>query len=274
MATSTPRQNLGITQSSFLTLPPEVRLEIYRYLLVLRSGDICVGTNDTHDRIRAHGRQHTAILQTCRLIREEALSILWGENCVNIDDEWDFSLKVHYWAITDLTLDFDITTKTSGSLDFPILRKLTVELTALRHLEFEVTTDLEPRSAAFVAYLAATVRVPNQHNQPKITLSNLYFIPDPLIVFRKEPEGEYARRLAETIVAFHEMLQRQPNNIFSDTLKTLHIQLRGEFEQDLLFLDTFEYQAFTFKIVQQKPSFDWPHNIILYDRESLWGPEN
>ena len=81
---------------SLLGLPPEVRLEIYRHLLVhhesiqpqiLRNLDYYTGIRRA-ERAISNTRSHpvrdfspkTAILRTCRQIYGEAVSILYGEN--------------------------------------------------------------------------------------------------------------------------------------------------------------------------------------------------
>lgn len=61
--------------TSFLDLPPEVRLKVYRYLFLTRSNKII----STLDNSAYHDLQ-PAILRTRKLIEEEARTILYREN--------------------------------------------------------------------------------------------------------------------------------------------------------------------------------------------------
>ncbi len=60
---------------TFLDLPPEVRLKIYRYLLLTRPNKLI----DPMYRMAYHDLE-PAILQTCSLIKREASAVLYGEN--------------------------------------------------------------------------------------------------------------------------------------------------------------------------------------------------
>ena len=61
--------------TTFLDLPPEVRLGVYRYLLLTRSNKFIDPTYNM-----AHYDLQPAILQTCGLIKKEACAVLYGEN--------------------------------------------------------------------------------------------------------------------------------------------------------------------------------------------------
>ena len=61
--------------TSFLDLPPEVRLKIYRYLLLTRLNK-CI---EPIFNMAQHDLQ-PAILRTCGLIKQEASAVLYGEN--------------------------------------------------------------------------------------------------------------------------------------------------------------------------------------------------
>ena len=61
--------------TSFLDLPPEVRLEVYRYLFLTRSNKTVSPLDNS-----AHHNLQPAILRTCKLIEEEARAILYREN--------------------------------------------------------------------------------------------------------------------------------------------------------------------------------------------------
>ncbi len=102
---------------SFLTLPAELRVEIYRYLLVSPtsvSALTSIPPLETTESFPTHqdvdkGHQigtlpshiHPAILRTCCLINKEATSILYSENIFtihNYDDPdcWGFSIANHF----------------------------------------------------------------------------------------------------------------------------------------------------------------------------------
>ena len=61
--------------TSFLDLPPEVRLEVYRYLFLTRSNKTVSPMDNS-----AHHDLQPAILRTCKLIEEEARAVLYREN--------------------------------------------------------------------------------------------------------------------------------------------------------------------------------------------------
>ena len=78
------------THFPFLRLPPEVRLEVYRHLLLRRRGTHLVPTS-----MQRYSHQcwvdpdpnknlHPAILRTCRLVRNEATDVLYSENLFGI----------------------------------------------------------------------------------------------------------------------------------------------------------------------------------------------
>ena len=58
----------------FLRLPPEIRLQIYRYLL--HSPEPL----KMQPRAKASGQLSSAIIRTCRLLYNEAIAVLYGEN--------------------------------------------------------------------------------------------------------------------------------------------------------------------------------------------------
>ena len=60
------------SEASFMTLPPEVRVKIYRSLLRFDSW-ICMRRGQVDNL-------HPAILATCRLIHNEAIVVLYEEN--------------------------------------------------------------------------------------------------------------------------------------------------------------------------------------------------
>ena len=103
--------NGNTDQHSFLTLPPEIRLRIYRRLLLLgceplalssfrqrprrrrdahASGDrpynICVrpSPDAAVDMSSGSIRPCLEILRVCRICYEEATPVLWGETCLNV----------------------------------------------------------------------------------------------------------------------------------------------------------------------------------------------
>ena len=61
--------------TSFLNLPPEVRLGIYRYLFLTESNIIISPLDNS-----AYHDLQPAILRTCKLIEEEARAVLYREN--------------------------------------------------------------------------------------------------------------------------------------------------------------------------------------------------
>ena len=65
------------TPSLLLLLPPEIRILIYRYLLVRRTGIVSESSNLHSPRTPL---LYPNILRTCRTIHKEASKILFGEN--------------------------------------------------------------------------------------------------------------------------------------------------------------------------------------------------
>lgn len=61
--------------TSFLDLPPEVRLGVYRYLFLTGSNKIITPLDNS-----AYHDLQPAILQTCKLIEEEAKTVLYRQN--------------------------------------------------------------------------------------------------------------------------------------------------------------------------------------------------
>ena len=61
--------------TTFLDLPPEVRLEVYRYHFLTRSNKTVSPLDNS-----AHHDLQPAILRTCKLIEEEAMAVLYREN--------------------------------------------------------------------------------------------------------------------------------------------------------------------------------------------------
>lgn len=67
-----------IVQPPILRLPAEIRLKIYRHLLLRDSGS-CTRMKSDYDG-RLPNCLYPAILSTCHLIRGEAMNVLYGEN--------------------------------------------------------------------------------------------------------------------------------------------------------------------------------------------------
>ena len=66
---------MASTTASFLDLPPEVRLGVYRYLFLTGSNKIISPLDNS-----AYHDLQPAILRTCKLIEEEARAVLYREN--------------------------------------------------------------------------------------------------------------------------------------------------------------------------------------------------
>ena len=82
--------------SSMLILPPEIRREVFKHLLINRKSRIepkaAPSINGiTYLRLPAgwHSEIHLAILRTCRSIYEEASKVLYAENTVFLQCRWD-----------------------------------------------------------------------------------------------------------------------------------------------------------------------------------------
>ena len=85
-------------QPPIFSLPPEIRREIYKYLLVSENATIRPriepGTNrGVHWKVWAESHKTTkwAILHTCRIIYEEASTVLYGENTFCFTCRWKYS---------------------------------------------------------------------------------------------------------------------------------------------------------------------------------------
>lgn len=109
--------NYDSAAPSFLTLPAELRVEVYRHLLVSPtpvSALTSIPPLDTTESFLTHQdvdkchqiatmpiHIHPAILRACRLINQEATSILYSENIFTIHnydypDCWGFSIANHF----------------------------------------------------------------------------------------------------------------------------------------------------------------------------------
>ncbi|KAE8448136.1 hypothetical protein EG329_009740 [Mollisiaceae sp. DMI_Dod_QoI] len=103
---------------SLMELPAELRVKIYKYLLICES-DVELPPDGSGDRERQTGeiRPAVAILQTCWLANDEGVPILWGKNkfaiCLPVDLDDSFFLRNLRWStiqhITSLTFTSDIT---------------------------------------------------------------------------------------------------------------------------------------------------------------------
>lgn len=100
MGPPTPRKPL-----SFLSLPPEVRLQIYRLLTFPK--------NPFRRHLRTNLPEaafsfHSAILRTCRLISAEALTVFWGENWWDVDICHSFSYFRQFYLTVDAARQFSL----------------------------------------------------------------------------------------------------------------------------------------------------------------------
>lgn len=68
--------------SSLFLLPVELRLEVYRYLLIASSQPLILHPSIQGSQFR--GEFHTAILRTCKTMYSEALPLLYDENTLRI----------------------------------------------------------------------------------------------------------------------------------------------------------------------------------------------
>ena len=64
----------------FLSLPPEIRLQIYRYLLLSRPWITPELPARQYPYPYSPTRIYPNVLRTCRMIHEEAFNVLFGEN--------------------------------------------------------------------------------------------------------------------------------------------------------------------------------------------------
>ncbi|KAL9105718.1 MAG: hypothetical protein Q9227_009158 [Pyrenula ochraceoflavens] len=88
---------------SFLHLPAEIRFEIYRYLLVR---DKPARLSWPHKRWLVNAGRQPAILRCCRLIHDEALIVLYGENQIDLGPNLQDLLPLRaQQAIKRLTLE-------------------------------------------------------------------------------------------------------------------------------------------------------------------------
>ncbi|KAK3660910.1 Glycosylphosphatidylinositol (GPI) anchor assembly protein [Elasticomyces elasticus] len=147
LSTTPPHQD-GIC--SFITLPPELRVEVYRYLLVTGSFiRICriKAKNSHHGRSFVKARSQIfghAILSTNRLLHEEAAEVLYSENRFGFVNSKVFStfvkgIKSHSSLLRHLKIS-NVTTRT------PIqLFKASSPIYALKSLRLDLSTVEECR---------------------------------------------------------------------------------------------------------------------------------
>ncbi|KAH0543163.1 hypothetical protein FGG08_002508 [Glutinoglossum americanum] len=140
---------------SFLILPPEIRLPIYRHLLVTNrtilhaicpsAGELRIVEYVEYGRTVRH-YLHPEILETCRLINEEGTPLLYGENTFRRQFSWPRGpyrpTVCRNWRLSDRSLQYisriwifrqyNMWHAANGDLrvlnDFPALKVLEVEI--------------------------------------------------------------------------------------------------------------------------------------------------
>jgi hypothetical protein len=149
------RQILKEPTPKFLVLPPEIRIQIYKNLLighgqvrVLRYPCVCiwVGCRHSADRAAILDDLHSAILRTARQVYAEAVTILYGDN-------------KFYFACPK---DFEKFTNEIGSVNAASLRHVDAEYNAPNrslHLFWFFQTQAAVSSSPGLAYFSAMFTV-------------------------------------------------------------------------------------------------------------------
>lgn len=146
---SVPDRN-EMSPSPFLHLPPEIRLEVYRYLLLSKHTIRMTRQLDYHFVFRPNF-VFPAILRTCKLIHSEAMTILYGENLFRahrIDDtNRNFALIQRAKFIVGYRHSED------GAPDASKLALFLNTHLGLRHLELHINFDLLEDDEIYIVLL-------------------------------------------------------------------------------------------------------------------------
>ena len=130
---------MSLYSNSILRLPPELRLQIYR-LLLLSDRTVRMVWRQDDEAIPLPNCLFPAILRTCRLIHNEAISVLYGENVFRAHRINDANINTA--SIIRAKFLIGRSDSEDGELDASTLRSFLENHPSLEHLVLEFGFNL------------------------------------------------------------------------------------------------------------------------------------